>query len=89
MPTAGGAGARRAHDVLDELETQRRKLLRLFYDDRIGADLFAEEEARLTKTIAATRSDLAEPAQVELCDNLSLMFDEVARILAHLDIERI
>ena len=27
---------------------QRRKLLRLYYDDKIGADLFAEEEARLS-----------------------------------------
>ncbi len=69
---------------------QRRKLLRLFYDDRISADLFAEEEARLSKTIASARGDLAGSAkQIEVADDLSRTFDEVARILADLDIERI
>ena len=38
---------------MDQLEGQRRKLLRLYYDDRIGADLFAEKEARLALAIAA------------------------------------
>ncbi len=43
--------------VVEDLEAQRRKLLRLYYDDRIGADLFAEEEARLAVAIAAAQRE--------------------------------
>jgi hypothetical protein len=63
---------------MDELEAQRRKLMRLFYDDRIGADLFAEEEARLTKTIAAARDQVnCALEDVQVADDLSRTFDEV------------
>ena len=50
-PKAGGGHARRSRHVVDDLQGQRRKLLRLYYDDKIGSDLFAEEEARLTVAI--------------------------------------
>jgi DNA invertase Pin-like site-specific DNA recombinase len=87
---AGGGSGRRSHDVVEELEAQRRKLLRLFYEDRVGADLFAEEEARLTKTIAAARSEVdASLQKAEVADDLSRKFDDVARILADLDIDRV
>jgi len=39
---AGGGPARRSLHAIDQLEGQRRKLRRLYYDDRIGADLFAD-----------------------------------------------
>jgi hypothetical protein len=74
---------------LDQLEGQRRKLLRLYYDDRIGADLFAEEEARLALAIAAAHGESeAARLEVEKADDVSRRFEEVARVLEDLDIDR-
>ena len=39
---AGGGNARRFRHVAEDLVGQRRKLLRLYYADKIGADLFAD-----------------------------------------------
>ena len=51
-PKAGGGPALGAHVTGSRTwMAQRRKLLRLYYDDKIGADLFAEEEARLSVAI--------------------------------------
>ncbi len=49
--------ARRSRHVVDLLEGERRKLLRLYYDDRIGPDLFAEEEARLSVAIREAKRE--------------------------------
>ncbi len=88
-PRAGGGPARRLTHAVDELETQRRKLLRLYYDDQIGADLFAEEEARLALAIEAARTETAaEQAEAERADDVSRKFEQVARQLADLDIDR-
>jgi hypothetical protein len=75
--------------VVGDLEGQRRKLLRLYYDDRIGADLFAEEEARLAGAIKAAQCE-SEASQVEVgrSDDVARHFDDVAQMLAALDIER-
>ena len=68
----------------------RRKLLRLFYDDRISADLFVEEEARLTVAIGAARAE-SDAAAMELARSGDLLqrFDDVAALLAALDVERV
>jgi hypothetical protein len=79
---AGGGTARRSRNVVDDLEGQRRKLLRLFYDDRIGADLFAEEEARLAATNEAAQRE-SEAARADV----ARFFDEVAALLSSLDVE--
>jgi site-specific DNA recombinase len=88
-PKPGGGSARRSPNGSAELELQRRKLLRLYYNEQIGSDLFAEEEARLTGLIEAARmeseGDLAEIAQA---DDVRQRFDEVATVLANLDIEK-
>ena len=88
-PKAGGGPARNSVHAVDQLEGQRRKLLRLYYDDRIGADLFAEEEARLALAIAAAHGE-PEVARRELekADDVSRRFEEVARVLENLDIDR-
>ena len=50
-PNAGPKGRRegpslgRPRHGVEDLVSQRRKLLRLYYDDKIGSELFAEEEA--------------------------------------------
>lgn len=86
---AGSGTARPSSNGIADLELQRRKLLRLYYDELIGSDLFAEEEARLTRLIEVTRweteGDLSELTQA---DDVRQRFDEVAQVLANLDIEK-
>ncbi len=68
---------------------QRRKLLRLYYADKIGADLFAEEEARLSVAIREAQRE-ADEGHVELaqCDDVAQHFEAVARMLASLDVDK-
>ena len=68
---------------------QRRKLLRLYYDDKVGADLFAEEEARLSVAIREAQRE-ADDARVEVArsDDVAQHFDDVARLLATLDVDK-
>jgi site-specific DNA recombinase len=89
-PKAGGGhAARRSRRVVDDLQGQRRKLLRLYYDDKVGPDLFAEEEARLSVAIREAQRE-TEAAHVEAVrnDDVDRHFDEVAAVLASLDIDR-
>ena len=88
-PKAGGGTVRRSRNVVGDLEGQRRKLLRLYYDDRIGADLFAEEEAGLAGAIKAAQCEHeASEAEMDRSDDVARHFDDVAQMLAALDIER-
>jgi site-specific DNA recombinase len=88
-PKAGGGHARRSRHVASDLEGQRRKLLRLYYDDKIGADLFAEEEARLAVAIreAHGESDAANAEALRTSD-VDRHFEDVAALLSTLDIDR-
>ena len=88
-PKAGGGHARRSRHVVEDLQGQRRKLLRLYYDDKIGADLFAEEEARLSVAIReAQRESDASVAEAVRNDDVDRHFDDVAAVLATLDVQR-
>jgi hypothetical protein len=62
-PKAGGGNARCSRRVVDNLQGERRKLLRLYYDDKIGADLFAEVEARLSLAIREPAGDRRGPGR--------------------------
>ncbi len=75
--------------VAEDMVGQRRKLLRLYYADKIGADLFAEEEARLSVAIREAQRE-ADEAQGELArsDDVAQHFDAVARMLASLDVDK-
>lgn len=86
---AAGAGGRRDAHVA-ELQARRRKLLELHYADKIGADLFAEEENRLRQHIALAEAE--EQRQEEAsrqADEVSRRFEEVAALLASLDVEAV
>jgi len=85
---AGGGNARRSRHVAEDLVAQRRKLPRLSYADKIGADLFAEEEARLSVAIREAQRETDE-ARVETArsDDIAQHFDAVAQMLATLDID--
>ena len=76
--------------VLKSLNDERRKLLDLYYAEKISSDGFHEEEARIAAAIESVRRQLAVDGQEErLKTDLEMRFEEVARILADLDIEEL
>ena len=89
LKAGGGARTRRSRHGVDDLVAQRRKLLRLYYDDKVGADLFAEEEARLSVAIREAQRE-SDDALVEVAraDDVTQHFDAVAQLLATLDVDR-
>jgi len=81
---------RGARADLDRLLDQRRKLLRLHYEDKISAELFAEDETRLTRLIEAARAEDDEYQAEEVgLDGLAARFEEVAQVLRDLDLDRV
>ncbi len=91
---APGDGRRRATSAsaadLAGLVEQRRKLLHLHYDGRISADQFGEEQARLTLRIEALQGEIDRGVQqANRNDDISARFEEVARLLQDLDIDRL
>ncbi len=75
---------------LDGLLEQRRKLLRLHYEDKISAELFAEDENRLTGLIDAARAEASGyEAEDSQADDLAVRFEQVARLLQELDLDRV
>lgn len=73
-----------------DLEARRRKLLTLYYEDKIGPDLYAEQEAALRQQIAnATAEARAREAEVAQRDDVTAQFEAVAAVLAELDVEAV
>ncbi len=85
----GGPRTRSSRHGVDDLVAKRRKLLRLYYDDKVGADLFAEEEARLSVAIREAQRE-SDDARVEVArsDDVAQHFDAVAQLLATLDVDK-
>jgi hypothetical protein len=73
-----------------QLESQRRKLLELHYADKIGSDLYAEEEFRLRQQIELARSEdrRAEESRRQ-SDDVVERFEQVAALLSALDVEAV
>lgn len=83
-------GESRGGADLASLEGRRRKLLALYYADQIGADLFAEEEARLRAAIEAQSALVKESAEAERqANDLAQRFEAVAQVLASIDVESV
>ena len=73
-----------------KLNLKLRKLLDLYYADKIDGDRYADEERRLTGQIAALEAEEATRAgEVRQMDRAAERFDEVAAVLSSLDFERI
>jgi hypothetical protein len=73
-----------------DLQQKRRKLLDLHYADRIGADLFAEQEAEITLQLGRLQAELNETQRrLEERNEIAQAFEDVARHLADLDIDEI
>jgi hypothetical protein len=83
-PEAGGGPARRSLHAMDQLEGQRRKLLRLHHDDRIGAHPLAEEEARIARVVEVSNGEM-EAARLELekAGDVQPRFEGVAPVYEH------
>jgi site-specific DNA recombinase len=72
------------------LNDERRKLLDLYYAQKISADGFQQEETRIATAIEAVRQQMALEGQEErLKSDLEVRFEEVARILADLDMDAV
>lgn len=76
------------------LSGQRRKLLELFYADKISAYGFKEEEEeeedRLCAAIEAARAQADEAnSETRTQNDLERRFDAVIRILSNLDVEAV
>ena len=69
------------------LETKRRKLLELYYADQIPADLFAEEQRRITTQLATLEQ--SEPDSHSPADDLAAQFEQVSELLASIDLDQI
>jgi hypothetical protein len=87
----GSSRARqRTAKALADLTERRRKLLELYYQDGISADLFTEEEGRLGAQIEATRAEHTESDQRAVAqDDLARRFEDVLATLQHLDFDRV
>lgn len=84
-----GVEARGSAEVA-ALEDRRRKLLQLYYEDKIGPDLYAEQEQSLRQQIAnATAEARAREAEAAQRDYVAAQFEAVAAVLADLDVEAV
>lgn len=72
------------------IERRRRKLLDLYYSDRISADLFAQEDQRLRAELDQCQVESeALAAEDARLDEVARRFEDVATVLAELDIYRL
>lgn len=72
----------RGSAVVADLEDRRRKLLTLYYEDKIGPDLYAEQEQLLRQQIAnATAEARAREAEAAQRDDVAAQFEAVAAVL--------
>jgi len=73
---------------LAALSERRRKLLELYYSDRISAEGFAEAEARLASDIESARAAAGEDRERSSeREQLLARFEEVAALLQDLDLD--
>jgi hypothetical protein len=76
--------------TLNVLNGERDKLLGLYYAGKISADGFHREETRIATAIESVRQQLVMEGQEEqMKSDLELRFEEVARLLADLDMDAV
>jgi site-specific DNA recombinase len=74
--------------TMKALNEERRKLFDLYYAQKVSQDGFQQEETRIAVAIEAVRQQIAIDDDAErLKTELEVRFEEVARILADLDME--
>jgi hypothetical protein len=83
-------GRRTRASNLAALTERRRKLLDLYYSDKISPEGFAEEDRRIAAQIEAVRVEAAEGERKEATtDEVSVQFESVAAALRDLDIDAV
>lgn len=76
--------------TLNVLNGERDKLLGLYYAGKISADGFHREETRIATAIESVRQQLVlEGHEEQMKSDLELRFEEVARLLADLDMDAV
>ena len=76
--------------TLKTLNDERDKLLGLYYAEKISEDGFHREETRIATAIEAVRQQMVlEGDEERLKSELEVRFEEVARILADLDMDAV
>jgi len=76
--------------ILKTLNEERDKLLGLYYKQKISEDGFHREETRIATAIEAVRQQLTMDGNEErLKSELEVRFEEVARVLADLDMDAV
>lgn len=75
---------------LEKLDGQRQKLLKLHYDDKISADQFGHEQARITLEMENLQAQADDHARDNAADDdLADRFEEVAALLDNVDLEEL
>lgn len=79
-----------ASEQLAKLHDQRRKLLALHYEDKISADQFGEEQARLTLEIDNLEAEANQAVEAEMhSGDLADKFEQLIRLLDQIDVARL
>ncbi len=72
------------------VERRRRKLLDLYYSDRIDPDQFAQEDRRLRAELELLAVEAAQfEADERRMDDVAKRFEDVAAVLAQMDVNRL
>lgn len=72
------------------IERRRRKLLDLYYSDRIDPDQFAKEDSRLRAELELLQVEAVQAAADERhMDDVAKRFEDVAAVLAQMDVYRL
>ena len=87
VPRTGRRAGATPPERLVALSDRRRKLLELYYADKISAEGFAEEEGRIAREIESAREAAGEDRQqLFRRDELLARFEQVAAMLQDLDL---
>lgn len=83
-------GRSRPAATLAKLTEKRRKLLELYYAEKISPDLFTEEEQRINRSIEAVKEQAGTVrAHERRSDGLAEQFEKVVGVLRNLDVDRL
>lgn len=89
VPKAEGGRAPSVQQQIASIQEKRRKLLALHYEDKIGTDLFSEQEAALRGRLEALAGQVETLEKESSPVDLEARFAAAARTLAEMDIDRL
>ncbi|MGC2486479.1 MAG: recombinase family protein [Acidimicrobiales bacterium] len=79
-----------AKTLIAAIRAKERKLLDLYYADKIDADRYADEQQHLSTQISTLESEMTRvERERKMLDHAADQFEEVAQLLSRLDVEAI